>query len=129
ESRDLNTVRGDEGEAARTYFAAFRHMVRADRGELAPDGRSRRPPRDRANSVLSFLYALVRAECSAALEGVGLDPQVGFLHALRPGRPALALDLMEEFRPVLADRLAITLINRRQLAADHFEETPGGAIH
>ena len=77
----------------------------------------------------TFLYALVRAECSAGLEGVGLDPQVGYLHALRPGRPALALDLMEEFRPVLADRLAITLINRRQLQAEHFEALPGGAMH
>ena len=75
---------------------------------LAPEGRTRRPPRDRANSVLSFLYALLRTECAAALEGVGLDPQVGYLHALRPGRPALALDLMEELRPVMADRLALT---------------------
>ena len=78
--------------------------------------------------MLSFLYALVRGECASALEGVGLDPQVGYLHVLRPGRPALALDLMEEFRPVLADRLAITLINRRQLQASDFEETPGGAV-
>ncbi len=79
--------------------------------------------------MLSFLYALVRAECASALEGVGLDPQVGYLHALRPGRPALALDLMEEFRPILADRLALTLVNRRQLKADHFEEMPGGAVY
>ncbi len=129
ETRDLNTIRGAEGEAARTYFGVFSHMVRADRDQLAPNGRSRRPPRDRANAVLSFLYALVRSECTAALEGVGLDPQVGFLHSLRPGRPALALDLMEELRPVLADRLAITLVNRRQLLADHFEQTPGGAVH
>jgi CRISPR-associated protein Cas1 len=103
-------------------------MVRADREGFALDGRSRRPPRDRTNAVLSFLYALVRSECTAALEGVGLDPQVGYLHALRPGRPALALDLMEELRPVLADRLALTLVNRRQLQADHFEATAGGAV-
>jgi CRISPR-associated protein Cas1 len=126
---DLDTVRGSEGEAARTYFGVFGHMVRRDRPEFMPDGRSRRPPRDRTNAVLSFLYAMVRAECASAIEGVGLDPQVGFLHALRPGRPALALDLMEEFRPVLADRLAITLINRRQLQAEHFEDLPGGAVH
>jgi CRISPR-associated protein Cas1 len=81
------------------------------------------------NCLISFLYALVRAECASALEGVGLDPQVGFLHVLRPGRPALALDLMEEFRPVLADRLALTLLNRKQIRVEHFEETTGGAIH
>ena len=129
ETRDLETVRGAEGEAARAYFGVFGRMVRADRASFSPDGRTRRPPRDRTNAVLSFLYALVRAECASALEGVGLDPQVGFLHALRPGRPALALDLMEEFRPVLADRLALTLVNRRQLKAEHFETTPGGAVH
>ncbi len=126
--RDIDEARGCEGEAARTYFGVFGHMVRGDRAAFAPAGRSRRPPRDRANAVISFLYALVRGECASALEGVGLDPQVGFLHALRPGRPALALDLMEEFRPLLADRLAITLINRRQLKADDFESTPGGAV-
>jgi len=125
---DLDIIRGAEGEAARAYFGVFGHMVRGDRTTFNLDGRTRRPPRDRANSLLSFLYALVRAECSSALEGVGLDPQVGYLHALRPGRPALALDLMEEFRPIIADRLAITLINRRQLNAEHFEETPGNAV-
>lgn len=128
-SHDLNTVRGAEGEAGRVYFGVFNSMIRGDRERFTLDGRTRRPPRDRANSVLSFLYALLRAECIAALEGVGLDPQVGYLHALRPGRPALALDLMEELRPVLADRLAITLINRRQLKAEHFEDLPSGAVH
>lgn len=126
-TEDLNLVRGIEGEAARIYFGVFTYMIRADRTTFPFDGRSRRPPRDRTNAVLSFLYALVRAECTAALEGVGLDPQVGFLHALRPGRPALALDLMEEFRPVIADRLALSLVNRRQLRAAHFDQTPGGA--
>lgn len=126
--RGLDEIRGAEGEAARAYFGAFGHMVREDRPEFRPDGRTRRPPRDRTNAVLSFLYALVRGECASALEGAGLDPQVGYLHALRPGRPALALDLMEEFRPVLADRLAITLINRRQLRPEHFEPSPGGAV-
>lgn len=118
---------GDEGEAARAYFGAFSAMIgSSQRGDFGLFERSRRPPRDRMNALLSFLYTLLRAECTAALEGVGLDPQVGFLHALRPGRPALALDLMEELRPVLADRFAITLVNRRQLLANHFEETPGG---
>ncbi len=130
--RDLDAmdpIRGAEGEAARTYFGVFGWLVRDGDPDFIPDGRSRRPPRDRANALLSFLYALLRQECVAGLEGVGLDPQVGYLHALRPGRPALALDLMEEFRPLVADRLALTLINRRQLAAEHFEETPGGAVH
>jgi CRISPR-associated protein Cas1 len=126
---NLDEIRGSEGDAARAYFGVFGHMVTADRGAFNPNGRNRRPPRDRINCVLSFLYALVRGECASALEGVGLDPQVGYLHALRPGRPALALDLMEELRPVLADRLALTLINRRQLKAGDFETTPGGAIH
>ncbi len=128
QARTLDEVRGAEGEAARAYFAVFGHMVRGDRASFTPDGRTKRPPRDRANAILSFLYALLRAECWSALEGVGLDPQVGFLHTLRPGRPALALDLMEEFRPVLADRLALALINRRQLRAEHFELLPGGAV-
>jgi CRISPR-associated protein Cas1 len=128
EETDIAIIRGLEGEAARGYFGVFGHMVSADRPTFSPDGRTRRPPRDRTNAVLSFLYALLRGECASALEGVGLDPQVGFLHALRPGRPALSLDLMEEFRPVLADRLALTLINRRQLKASDFESSPGGAV-
>jgi CRISPR-associated protein Cas1 len=127
ETSTLDSVRGCEGEAARHYFAAFPRMVREDRAAFAPAGRTRRPPRDRMNAVLSFLYAILRQEVAAALEGVGLDPQVGYLHALRPGRPALALDLMEELRPVVADRLALTLVNRRQLRREHFEELPGGA--
>ena len=91
-------------------------------------GRNRRPPRDRVNALLSFLYALVLSDCRAALEAVGLDPQLGFLHAVRPGRPALALDLLEEFRAPLADRLALTLINRGQLRAGDFDESEGGAV-
>lgn len=125
---DLDVLRGLEGIAARTYFAEFGTMVRGDRPAFTPDGRTRRPPRDRANALLSFCYALLRGECEAALEGVGLDPQVGYLHALRPGRPALALDLMEELRPAVADRLVLRMINRRQLRANHFDRTPGGAV-
>jgi len=120
-TNDLDELRGAEGEAARAYFAAFTHMIRSSRDKFRMEGRNRRPPRDPINSVLSFLYALLRGECESALEGVGLDPQMGYLHALRPGRPALALDLMEELRPVMADRLALTLINRRQLQVKHFE--------
>ena len=124
---DLDTLRGAEGLAARAYFAAFGRMAKG-RPAFVPGGRSRRPPRDRANALLSFVYALLRSECEAAIEGVGLDPQVGFLHGLRPGRPALALDLMEELRPAVADRLALRMINRRQIRPQHFEETPGGAV-
>ena len=126
---DLNELRGIEGEAARTYFAAINHLLRADqRAAFALDGRSRRPPRDRLNALLSFLYTLLTHDCRSALETVGLDPQFGFLHALRPGRPALALDLIEEFRAVLADRLALTLINRGQLKERDFRTTEGGAV-
>lgn len=126
---DIDALRGDEGDAARVYFAAFSSMIREARGLFAISERSRRPPRDPMNAILSFLYTLVRAECAAALEGVGLDPQVGYLHALRPGRPALALDLMEEFRPVLADRLALTLVNRREVNEGDFERFDGGAVY
>jgi CRISPR-associated protein Cas1 len=126
---DLDMLRGDEGEAGREYFSVFPMMIRGDRTTFGMAGRSRRPPLDRTNALLSFLYTLLRADCNAALEGVGLDPQVGFLHALRPGRPALALDLMEELRPILADRLALTLINLKQLQADDFDVHEGGAVY
>lgn len=127
--RALTELRGIEGDAARAYFGVFGYHLRGEADTFAMQGRTRRPPRDRVNAMMSFLYALLRGECSAALESVGLDPQVGFLHALRPGRPALALDLMEEFRPIIADRLAITMINRKQVQAEHFTELPGGAVH
>lgn len=126
---DLDVIRGREGEAARSYFAVLPRLIRPDVDLPPMEGRSRRPPRDPLNTILSFLYALLRVECAAAAESVGLDPQVGFLHALRPGRPALALDLMEEFRPVVADRVAITLVNRRELSMADFEVLPGGAFH
>ncbi|MDP7384604.1 MAG: CRISPR-associated endonuclease Cas1 [Nitrospinota bacterium] len=92
----LDTVRGFEGESARCNVGAFSHMIRENSGAWTFSGRNRRPPRDPVNALLSFLYALVRHDCESALEGVGLDPQVGYLHGLRPGRPALALDLMED---------------------------------
>lgn len=128
-AQTLDELRGVEGEAARTYFGAMSFLIRTDlRADFSPDGRSRRPPRDRMNALLSFLYAILTHDCRSALETVGLDTQVGFLHALRPGRPALALDLMEEFRAVLADRLALTLVNRGQLKADDFRVTEGGGV-
>jgi len=124
----LDALRGLEGEAARQYFGGLNLLVRADqRDAFAMDGRTRRPPRDRFNALLSFLYAMWMNDCRSALEAAGLDPQVGFLHALRPGRAALALDLMEEFRP-WADRLALTLINRGQVKADDFVLREGGGV-
>ncbi|MBI1821686.1 MAG: type I-C CRISPR-associated endonuclease Cas1 [Nitrospirae bacterium] len=126
---DLDQIRGVEGESARTYFGSFDKLVREDRESFKLNGRTRRPPLDRMNALISFIYALLMNDCVAAAEGVGLDPQMGFLHALRPGRAALALDLMEEFRSILADRLALTLVNRRQINKNCFIERPGGAIH
>lgn len=124
----LDAVRGIEGEAARTYFNGLNRLVRRDlRDTFSMSGRTRRPPRDRMNAILSFLYVMWMNDCRSACESVGLDPQTGFLHALRPGRAALALDLLEEFRP-FADRLALTLANRSQLAADSFDEREGGAV-
>jgi CRISPR-associated protein Cas1 len=126
---DLDAVRGIEGDAAKRYFAVLGLIVRPEaRTDFTPNGRTRRPPLDRMNALLSFLYALLMNDCRSAIESVGLDPQIGFLHAVRPGRAALALDLMEEFRPLLADRLALTLINRRQIGADDFDLRPGGAV-
>jgi CRISPR-associated protein Cas1 len=126
---DLEALRGVEGEAARGYFAALNLVVKPQaRASFALDGRTRRPPRDRFNALLSFLYSLLMNDCRSAAEAVGLDPQLGFLHAVRPGRAALALDLQEEFRSVLADRLALTLINRGQLTARDFDEREGGAV-
>ena len=126
---DLDQLRGIEGESARAYFSCFDRMVREDRESFRLDGRNRRPPLDPMNALLSFLYAMLTNDCVAAAEGVGLDPQVGFLHALRPGRAALALDLMEELRAILADRLALTLVNRRQVTAADFDDRPGGAVY
>lgn len=128
QASDADVVRGIEGEAARNYFSALNLLVREDRRQVFQlDGRTRRPPRDRFNALLSFLYSMLMNDCRSACEASGLDPQVGFLHVLRPGRAALALDLMEEFRP-FADRLALTLINRGQLGEKDFTEREGGAV-
>jgi CRISPR-associated protein Cas1 len=126
---DLDELRGIEGEAAHRYFGAFSSLVRSDaRDAFSLHGRTRRPPRDRMNALLSFLYSMLMNDCRSAVETVGLDPQLGFLHAVRPGRAALALDLMEEMRAFLADRLALTLVNRGQVRAEDFEERDGGAV-
>ncbi|PWC38474.1 type I-C CRISPR-associated endonuclease Cas1c [Azospirillum sp. TSO22-1] len=125
---EVDRLRGVEGDAAAAYFAAFGAMVRRDGEEWRVCGRSRRPPLDRVNCLLSFAYTLLTHDVRGALEAVGLDPQVGFLHADRPGRPSLALDLVEEFRAPFADRLVLTLINRQELAADDFEIGETGAV-
>lgn len=123
-----DVLRGAEGEAGNLYFSVFDHLIRSPDPEFRWRGRSRRPPLDPVNALLSFLYTLLTHDCRAACGSVGLDPAVGFLHRDRPGRPSLALDLMEEFRPVLADRLALSLINRRQLRANNFERQDSGAV-
>jgi CRISPR/Cas system-associated endonuclease Cas1 len=127
-AHDLDAIRGIEGYAARVYFEAMDTLIVAQREAFRMHTRTRRPPRDRFNALLSFVYSVLTNDYVSALEGVGLDPQVGYLHALRPGRPALALDLMEELRPALADRFALSLVNLQQLTPDHFEERPGGAV-
>ena len=128
EAGTLDRARGFEGQAANIYFGAFTLHLRQQREDFLFQKRTRRPPLDFINCLLSFLYALLRNDCIAALTATGLDPFVGYLHTERPNRPALALDLMEEFRPVLADRLAITLVNRRQISADDFVKREGGAV-
>lgn len=127
---DLDTVRGIEGNAARCYFGAFDGMISPEcrnKGLLFGE-RSRRPPLNEVNCLLSFLYALLMNDVKSALDGVGLDPAVGFLHRERPGRASLALDVMEEFRPYLADRLALTLINRQQVGKKDFVRTEAGGF-
>ena len=128
EPSSVDTLRGKEGDAANTYFGVFNHLITAQKEVFFFHARSRRPPLDNVNALLSFLYTLLVHDASAALESVGLDPQVGFLHAERPGRPSLALDMIEEFRPFLADRLALSLVNLRQLQGKDFERTESGAV-
>lgn len=125
---DTDSLRGIEGEAARAYYAVFGCLILSDRSSLTFTGRSRRPPLDPVNALLSFLYTLLVHDCRSALESVGLDPAVGYLHRDRPGRPSLALDAVEELRPVLADRLALSLINRRQINAGDCETAVSGAV-
>jgi CRISP-associated protein Cas1 len=125
---NLETLRGLEGSAAKQYFGVFDGLILHQKQEFPFEGRNRRPPLDNVNGLLSFLYTLLTYEVSSALETVGLDPQVGFLHADRPGRPSLALDLIEELRPVLADRLALTLINRKQINGSGFARKESGGI-
>lgn len=124
----LDVLRGIEGEAARTYYSVFNNLILDNKDTFFFNGRSRRPPLDRTNAVLSFLYSLLAHDCAAALETVGLDPQVGYLHRMRPGRSSLALDLMEELRPYLVDRLTLTLINTNQIDEKDFIIKESGGI-
>lgn len=124
----LDEVRGREGEAANAYFAVFDHLITAQKTDFFFRGRSRRPPLDAMNALLSFLYVILAHDVTAALEGVGLDPAVGFLHRDRPGRHSLALDLMEELRPVLAERVALSLVNRLQVKPKGFRTAESGGV-
>ncbi len=127
-ANSVDEIRGHEGDAARTYFGVFDHLILAEKEHFFFRGRSRRPPLDNINALLSFFYTLLTHDVASALETVGLDPAVGYLHRERPGRPSLALDLVEELRPVLADRLALTLVNRQQVTSDGFRRLENGAV-
>jgi CRISPR-associated protein Cas1 len=126
--KTIADLMGFEGSAAKIYFSIFDQLILQQRENFFFTERSRRPPMDNLNALLSFLYTLLTSEAASALETVGLDPYVGFLHQDRPGRPSLALDLMEELRPVFADRLALSMINLRQITGKGFTEKESGGI-
>ncbi|MCZ7586937.1 MAG: type I-C CRISPR-associated endonuclease Cas1c [Deltaproteobacteria bacterium] len=128
EAGTVEEIRGYEGQAAAVYFGVFDDLIATDDPAFRFEKRSRRPPLNRLNAMLSFGYALLLRDCAAALQAVGLDPAVGFLHADRPGRLSLALDLMEEFRAVLVDRMVFAMVNRRQIAKEDFEVTDAGTV-
>lgn len=125
---DLDSLRGIEGECASVYFGIFDELILNQKDIFYFNGRNRRPPLDRVNAMLSFGYALLANDCAGALEGVGLDSYVGFLHRDRPGRKSLALDLMEEMRAVMVDRFVLTMINNRQIIEEHFRISENGAV-
>lgn len=119
---------GLEGEAASVYFSVFDELILQQKKDFYFHGRNKRPPLDNVNAMLSFAYSLLASMCGSALESVGLDPYVGFFHTDRPGRMSLALDLMEEFRSIMADRFVLTLINKRIMKSDHFMKKENGAV-
>jgi CRISPR-associated protein Cas1 len=124
----LDVLRGKEGDAARCYFDVFDHLIVTQKDHFRFTDRNRRPPMDKINALLSFVYSLLAHDVTSALEGVGLDPAVGYLHRERPGRPSLALDLMEEFRSWFADRLVLSLINLKQIRPEGFAQSESGAV-
>jgi CRISPR-associated protein Cas1 len=126
--QSLDAVRGIEGDSARAYFGVFDWLITAQKDDFSFRGRSRRPPLDNMNALLSFLYSLLEHDVRSALSAVGLDAAVGFLHQDRPGRPGLSLDVMEEFRPFIAERLALSLVNLRQVQVSGFTRTESGAV-
>lgn len=125
---DLDQLRGLEGEAAQRYFDCFDSLILQQQDDFKFTTRSRRPPMDNVNALLSFAYSLLAGDCAAALNGVGLDPYVGFLHRARPGRRSLALDLMEELRAVYADRFVLTCINQKTITPKHLQKQENGAV-
>lgn len=125
----LDEIRGIEGDASRSYFSVFDSLITSQKEDFIFRFRNRRPPKDNVNCLLSFIYTILLHDVRSALETVGLDPQVGFLHCDRPGRPSLALDMMEEFRAPFADRLALSLINLKQVQKDGFNNSEAGGIH
>jgi len=127
-SHPIDRIRGIEGDAARAYFHVLDELILNNKSDFFFRERSRRPPRDNVNALLSFFYTLLAHDCTAACESVGLDPQMGFLHADRPGRPSLALDIMEEFRPWLVDRFVLTLINLGQVKDKDFVQRESGGV-
>ncbi len=127
-SKTVETLRGIEGEAANAYFGFFDHLIINQKEEFKFHGRVKRPPTDEVNALLSFVYTLLSRDCASALETVGLDPQVGFMHVDRPGRDSLALDLMEELRAYMADRFVLTMINRKQITVEGFSRRENGSV-
>jgi CRISPR-associated protein Cas1 len=125
---NLDTLRGIEGESASLYFGIYNELILNQKDVFVFNGRNKRPPTDEVNAMLSFGYSLLANDCAAALEGVGLDSYIGFMHRDRPGRKSLALDLMEELRPVLVDRMVLTLINNRQMRKEHFQKSESQAV-
>lgn len=129
QASDLETLRGMEGQAAKLYFGVFGQMILSKDPELQFHLRSRRPPKDPCNALLSFAYTMLANDCMHAAECAGLDPCIGFLHGVRPGKPALALDMMEELRPLLADRVVLRLLNLKMITAGQFEASEEGGVY
>lgn len=128
DAEDMDRLRGIEGKAAEEFFSVFNELILNQKEDFLFEGRNRRPPLDNINAILSFAYTVLAGECANALESVGLDPYVGFMHSDRPGRMSLALDLMEELRPILADRFVLTLINTKAIQVRHFEKHSDNAV-